>query len=166
MKKKLNIVLLLLVLCLWGTVLYKYVNQYFIKKGHIQYTTAYHLSGGKIMVKDTFELKSIERDPFLNNIIETKSALSTTRKIYVPIKHSPKELPKLNTKIPFPNIQYYGYIKALDKSKENILISRNGKFMKLSLNEAAEGLKIIKLSNDSIKVDFNKESKWFVKSKK
>jgi hypothetical protein len=163
MKKKINIVLLIAVISLWGTVIYRYVNRFFSDApipsivGNTQFVTS-----RKNSVKDTFELTKIARDPFLGEFVgpitkpaSNAKALNTKPKIK-------KELPKVAEKR-FPSVVYYGYIKGIDKSHETILLRVDGSFLKLQLNQDKNGLKVVALKNDSIKVLYNRESKWFVK---
>jgi hypothetical protein len=163
LKKKLNIVLLILVMCLWGTVIYKYVNQYFIKNEPFNFKTKSNYTfKNEILKKDTFNLEKIDRDPFLGNMTTLFKDINTTSHK----KNSRKQLniePQKVAKKIFPNIIYYGYIKATDKSQETILLFIDGKFSRLNLNEDKDGLKIISLKKDSIRVFFNKELRWFKK---
>jgi hypothetical protein len=60
MKKKLNIVLLLLVLGLWGTVLYKYASQYFTNNDELASNkNEFTLVDLKIKEKDTFQINQL-----------------------------------------------------------------------------------------------------------
>lgn len=160
MKKKVNIVLLLFVLCLWGTVLYKYVNQYFIKDEPLPFTASTNFTTtNEILKKDTFKLDNVMRDPFLGGYqVEQKRMPSKkifSRKI---MKNPPS---KVIYSPLFPSVRYFGYIKSIDnKTPETILLSANGKFLRLHLNENKDGLKVTTLTKDSIKVSYNKESKW------
>ncbi|MCF6133372.1 hypothetical protein [Flavobacterium wongokense] len=168
MKKKLNIVLLLLVLCLWGAVIYKYVNQYFSKNEPVSYVnTANYSTKTEIVKKDTFELNRIARDPFLGGYASVvKSNNSNSVRRVFPRREVKKEPLKVNISR-FPNVQYFGFIKAIDKtSQEMILLGVDGKFLRLHLNQDSDGLKVTALNKDSIKVNYNKETKWIPKRKK
>ncbi|WP_162128572.1 hypothetical protein [Flavobacterium phycosphaerae] len=170
MKKKLNVVLLVLMLSLWGTVIYRYVNQYFVKKEPLSFATitnSNYDAKNKILKKDTFELNKIIRDPFL---CSSKGVAKRTRINSNNVsskKELKKELSKATSKTLFPNVRYFGYIKSVDnKAQETILLSSDGKFLKLHLNQDKDGLKVTALNKDSIKVYYNKESKWFRVKKK
>ena len=133
MKKKLNIVLLVLVLCLWGTVIYRYLNQYFIKEQVLsQSNNSITVVENKILPKDTFELPKINRDPFHNT---TKGEIKPPLRKTIPRKVVKEDKLKAVYKNPFPKIQYYGYIKSNGKSQETILLSADGKFLKLNLKQ-------------------------------
>jgi hypothetical protein len=164
MKKKINIVLLLLVLCLWGTVIYRYVSQYFLKTDIS--ITAHQKKifiENKILTKDTFDMQNSHRDPFLNKSIAVRNFFSGSRRS---AKITVKEKPKVISTKSFPRIQYYGYIKSDGKSAETFLLNIDGSFFKLNLHQDKQGLKIVALKKDSIKVSYNKEVKWFGLRKK
>lgn len=161
-KKKINILLIIIVLGLWGSVFYKTLNQYFFSKN--ESVVAIH-SSAKIQLnqinKDTFVLQTIARDPFLNNVnreivspAPTPSAnnsLAITRKVNKPIQAKPKEI------MIWPSISYHGYIK--DSQGELVIIKINQKMFRLRKEASIQGILIKKISSDSIEVDFNKEKK-------
>lgn len=161
MKKKINIILLLAVLGLWGTVLYKYVNQYFFKE-EINVSLENKANIRKLLLKDkdTFELKALPRDPFLG---KTYAEKRPTEKIISNRNFTPKPVVKVAKPIVqkqlFPTIHYYGFIKNETGGSELVLLKMNGKLLKVKNNETKEGLKIIKIFKDSIKVSFNGETK-------
>ncbi|WNM19456.1 hypothetical protein [Flavobacterium capsici] len=159
-KKKINIALLVIVLGLWGTVIYRYVRHFFFAPEIEVFQSTKNFSGKLTnSSKDTFELKPLERDPFLvlnyrnPNPIITHQRNSSTK---VNIKKEPVS----KVKRPFPKIIYYGHILSEEKKKETILLSVAGKFLKLSLNEQKENVKVISFNRDSIKVAFEKETQW------
>ncbi len=160
MKKKINIVLILVVLGLWGTVGYKAINQYFFPKNLIDITSVtYSGNAIKIAEKDTFELKPIARDPFLSrSLVVTEKpktiAVRTVHRLSLPAL--PKE-PKYTA--PFPTINYYGYIKSTDKKEELVLLKINSKLNKVRLNDNIDGLIVKKIFKDSIQVSYNGEIK-------
>lgn len=160
-KKKINIVLLAIVLGLWGTVIYKYISHFFFSPQLENYRSSNNVSSKLInSVKDTFELKPLERDPFLALSYyepkpKVKHSSSSSTKINVQ-----KKKPISRVKRPFPRIIYYGHILSEEKKKEMILLSIGGKFLKLHLNDEIENIKVIGFTRDSIKVLFEKESQW------
>ncbi|WP_264554489.1 hypothetical protein [Flavobacterium sp. N1861] len=68
-KKTINIILILVVLSLWGTVGYKYINRFF-GDDELDYTlsNAYNYDAISIIKKDTFALHPLTKDPFLNKV--------------------------------------------------------------------------------------------------
>lgn len=162
MKKQINIALIIIVAGLWATVLYKYVSQYLVKKEFAtvqkEYTTAID---AKIRQKDTFQLAALSRDPFLNKVFNNAPVKRPTFRKIMPSQ--PKKEVKPKIQIPFPQINYYGYIKSTDKKDELVLLKVNEKLMKLRMNQTMEGLKVTKIYKDSIQVSFNKVIRYLKK---
>jgi hypothetical protein len=161
MKKKINIVLIVVVLGLWGTVCYRAVNQYFLsKKLGIKTMDVNKEFKSNQINKDTFRLENSIRDPFLDKqsqssvlaIIMSSSKTSNIRHITAPIIKS-KEY------INWPAISYYGYIQSKANNEELILVKINEKMHKLKINEEVEGVTLKKVYKDSIEFIFNKEKK-------
>lgn len=162
MKKKINIILILVVLGLWGSVFYRTLNQYFFSKEIAISTTQ---TSGKLQLnqinKDTFALQTLSRDPFLNKqtqIVVSPPVKQTSNSTASSIKKAdnatytkPKQI------IAWPSISYHGYIK--DSRGEMVIIKINQKMFRLRKDALVEGLIIKKISSDSLEVDFNKEKK-------
>lgn len=159
MKKKINIVLILAVLGLWGTVVYKAVSQYLFPKEFVENATASTKShfNSNLINKDTFHLEAIPRDPFLNKqyqnpivpkVFHPKSINKTVAQVIIPIVNKN-----------WPTITYYGYIKSKEKNEELILVKINQKLHKLRKTDQVEGVTINKVYNDSIALYFNKEKR-------
>lgn len=167
MKKKVNIVLLLVVIGLWGTVVYRYVKRFFYQSNDVlNQTSIANRKINKIVAKDSFELPTITRDPFLNKntVVKTTLVHKQVLKNRQPITKPsvPKQMAK-NAQ-PMPSIKYYGYIKSTGAVGELFLLRVNGKLLKIKLNQEIENLKVTQLKNDSIKIVYNKkEIKWFTK---
>lgn len=152
-KKTINVILILVVLSLWGTVGYKYINRFF-DVDELTYTNSnvYNYDAISIIKKDTFELQPLVKDPFLNKAFSKPiTAPIIVRSIPV-IKKEPE--PKVI--IPFPLVQYLGYIKSKDKKEELILVKINNRLKRVRLNSDIDGLVIKKIYKDSVVVSFNK----------
>jgi len=162
-KKKINIVLILAVLGLWGTVGYKAVSQYFFSEEIKTAAVAsdYNFKARKIE-RDTFALEKINRDPFLNkallraesnHAVVPRAAVSGTRRV-VPAKaiEKPKEAKY------WPIVSYYGYIKSGSKN-ELVMLKIGNKMHRLHKGQEVEGLMLNKVFKDSVEVRFNKENK-------
>jgi hypothetical protein len=154
-KKKINIILIVVVLSLWGTVGYITINRYFGNNGKIINTEVQNQEISlKQINKDTFELKKITRDPFLNKHFSDKPVLTDT--YHTPIKKVLKpftSVPKVKPTIIWPLLHYFGYIKS--NNQELVLLKIDSKLHKLKLNEEINGLKINKKFKDSIEVSLN-----------
>jgi hypothetical protein len=159
-KKRINIVLIILVLVLWGTVGYKTINQYFFSKeqtmSNVQSNTVFNFSKIK---KDTFNLETIQRDPFLNKSSIAQYQNPVVKKMYSQPKVVSKTIIQAKPIINWPSVSYYGYIKSKDKTEELILVKIDNDLHKLRKNAIVDGLIIKKVFNDSIEVLFNKEKR-------
>ncbi|WP_343696892.1 hypothetical protein [Flavobacterium sp.] len=160
-KKKINIILIIVVLGLWGTVGYRTVSRYF-GTNNVTFNTEVqnkNISLKKVN-KDTFELEKINRDPFLNK--QFQETPSITQKAVVHhsvIKKAPLAVipQKPNANISWPALKYFGYIKS--KDQEMVLLKIDSKLHKLKLNDQVNGLVVRKKYKDSIEVFFNSESR-------
>ncbi|MDW8850096.1 hypothetical protein SD960_08345 [Flavobacterium sp. MMLR14_040] len=164
-KKKINIILILVVLGLWGTVGYRAINHQFTgnetileKQNQLGNITMNQIN------KDTFELEKINRDAFLNK--EFQTALQAPKVIvshYKPIKKVVIPIvSKTNSNINWPALTYYGYVKT--KDQELVLLKINSKICRLKLNELMNGLIVKKKNKDSIQVWFNAENKTIIRN--
>jgi hypothetical protein len=162
LKKKINIILLIVVLGVWGAILYKIANGYFLKSENILATnSSTHLSRIKIIQKDTFELIKPKRDPFLDkeNLEKDEIVVSKPKKTsYASVS------PKTSFVVNIPTIRYFGYITT-ENLQSTALLSINNKKIKLALNQEYKGIKLILIQRDSIKVIFNKQTKVIKKQK-
>ena len=156
MKKTINSILILAVLGLWGTVIYKAAHQYLFPNESVVKSS---VSGAGLSMqyksKDTFKIQDLTRDPFLNRSVGVRPAPSFRQKRV--IKNSvvkPKPVP-----LKWPKVAYYGYIVSGEKKNELFLIKVDGKLYKIRNKESAGGVAISKIYKDSIAVVFNKESK-------
>nr|WP_294922404.1 hypothetical protein [uncultured Flavobacterium sp.] len=156
-KKKINIILILVVLGLWGTVGYRALYRQF---SNIEIIDTKQNQKNNVSIKqinkDTFELEKINRDPFLNKEQNTSVVVR-------PISHTSvkktvvKTVQKPQSNLSWPTLKYYGYLKS--KDKELVLLKIDSKLYHLKLNEPQNGLIIKKKYKDSILVFFNSETK-------
>ncbi|KAF2342588.1 hypothetical protein [Flavobacterium tistrianum] len=160
-KKKINIILIIVVLGLWGTVGFRTINRYF-GNSDVNLSPEAHNSdiSLKKVNKDTFELKKIGRDPFLNKQFVEKPAFVASVSYHAPVRKAIKPspaIPKPKFDMPWPQLQYFGYLKSNDI--ELVLLKIDSKLHKLKLNDEVNGLTIKKKFKDSIEVVFNSQSK-------
>jgi type II secretory pathway component PulC len=163
LKKKINIALILLVLVLWGTVLYKYVTHFFNNDiPTLTQNPAVAFIPEK-MIKDTFALQSLNVDPFLKKELEptlNRSISINTSSTSISVFKKPKKavvkpvVVKIET--PLPEIKYFGFIKSQEKKDELILVKVNTTLFKTRLNENCNGVWIKKIYRDSIEINFEK----------
>ncbi|MFB9108534.1 hypothetical protein [Flavobacterium gyeonganense] len=166
-KKKINIILILLVLGLWGTVGYRALYRQFSDSEvtNIIQDQKYNVSIKQIN-KDTFELEKINRDPFLNRNFQVIVVPKKNTSEYSPKKQLQLAAPqKKKAYIEWPQINYFGYIGSKEKGEDIILVMINSELCKLKLNTPLKGITIKKRYKDSIEVYFNSDKKM-IKSQK
>lgn len=160
MKKKVNILLMAVVLGLWGTVMYRYVNRFFYsEQAPVLRELAMEGTLPEKMKKDTFELQPLSHDPFLNR--HTPKPITRPRSTVPRIAAAkPKPQPvRQQTFTPFPVVKYFGFIKSKDKKEELILLKINNSLHKTHLNGNCEGVVVKKIYKDSVQVVFGKEAR-------
>lgn len=168
-KKQLNIILILVVLALWGTIAYKSIYRFFPNEIDNPSITNSNLSINLQKIKkDTFALQPLNRDPFLDKSLQTeKKIISTNNSNVVIPKAKITKPPKVVVAKPipvWPTIAYYGYIKSYQKSEELVLVKINNQLEKMRKNQNIEGVKILRVFKDSIEVTFNKQKRYIVKN--
>lgn len=161
-KKKINILLIIVVLGLWGTVAYKAVDHFFSPEVLVANENILNKEFNLDEVnKDTFQLKKVARDPFLNT--QNKSFDSVFKKDYskIPIKKiksstivvRPKEITN------WPSIFYYGYIKSKSKDEELVLVKIDDRLYKLRKYDQVREIILKQVYNDSIELNYNKQKR-------
>ncbi|MBF4485847.1 MULTISPECIES: hypothetical protein [unclassified Flavobacterium] len=158
-KKKINIILIIVVLGLWGTVGFKTINGYFGQNTVIANTEIQtkNLSLKRID-KDTFALEKINRDPFLNKQFQQQAARVKLVSYHNPVKKVPAIVPKKPiTNLNWPTLKYFGYLKS--KDQELVLLKIDSKLHKLKLNDPVDGLVVRRKFKDSIEVSFNSQNR-------
>lgn len=163
-KKKINIVLIIIVLGLWGAVGYKTITQYFFSKGLILSTDQTDSKLNLNLInKDTFMLGHITRDPFLDKQYQMTNPIAIKQDQKVSnLNVSPKTVvSKPKEIINWPSISYHGYIKSNGKNQELILLKIDGKLFRVRKNDMVQQLIIKEVSNDSIGVIFNQQKRFF-----
>ncbi|MCH4831322.1 hypothetical protein B0A56_05555 [Flavobacterium columnare NBRC 100251 = ATCC 23463] len=172
MKKKINVILLIGVLALWGTVIYKYISHFFQDKQiENNFENNITIKLPDKIEKDTFLLGSLSIDPFLKTVkvikIENNKPQQTniTTNLLKLKKNEIKPIKpvKVIEENPFPDIKFYGYIKTQGKAEELILIKVNDNLFKTRLNTECNGVVIKKIYRDSLEVKFEKRKRIVVR---
>ncbi len=160
-KKKINILLLAVVLGLWGTVAYRYLNRFFAGDAQKQADTHQQAATFTARQKDTFELSSVSRDPFLNRLTAEKKTAGARPRFRPPV--AKKEV-KPVVQTPFPSVGYFGYVKS-GQQKELVVLKINGKLVKLHAGEARDGFKVGKIYKDSVQVSAGGQTQYIKRNK-
>jgi len=171
-KRLLNSILIVLMLAIWIVVLYRVFN-FFKTDSAMNNVSNAITSGGNSFhnfAKDTFDLKHVDRDPFLDKFNKVKEKRirkviskpneksSVTKKNKIP----PKKRIADNSK--WPKLSYYGYIRGMNSSSELVLIKVNNKLHKIREGDDIEGVYIKRVYRDSIIVKMEKQTKVIVKN--
>lgn len=158
-KKRTNIILLLGVVLIWGLLIYKFFGNSFINQKNQQDFVSVVYDELPISIeKDTVELRSYVRDPFLGNIKNTRKLVSKTKRGANVKKTKPIVV------VQWPQLEYLGFVKE-EKAKEPLLLLRvNGKLIRRKSSfEFYEGMKILNFYRDSLLVVFNGTEKTLSK---
>ncbi|ABQ03657.1 hypothetical protein [Flavobacterium johnsoniae] len=166
-KKKINIVLIIVVIALWGAVFYKTVYKYFSSQETFanETYTAQNVKFNQIH-KDTFALETITRDPFLNK--QTQQVVIPAQKQYsavtsTAVKKTAAPIAKTRQLTIWPAISYHGYIK--DSKGELVIMKIDNKMYRLRKDALIDGIALKKITRDSLELDFNRERKIIARFK-
>ena len=158
-KKTLNIILVVLMAVIWGLVgsrLFLNANATTTNASNtiIQPTTTY-----KALAKDTFQLEYLERDPFLGNVGKYNISPSNTAN-----KKSVKGANKKGSvAIKWPAVSYFGLVKKASNKQPLALLKVNNKTQYVKAKDVIEEIKILKITRDSIALQFQNEKKYIKK---
>lgn len=158
-KKRLNIVLLVLMAIIWGLVgrrLFLNANATAsdVVTAQVQPTATY-----KTIAKDTFKLEHLERDPFLG-VVRNYTIASTKSS-----KKSNQTAPNKKEKavIKWPTVNYYGLVKKASSKQPLALLKINNITHYAKAKDVIEEVTVLKVTRDSIALQFEKEKKYIKK---
>lgn len=163
-KKKLNILLIIVVLIIWGVLIHRIVKKYFSSNTN---PILYELPTDRNTVldytikKDSFHLLALNRDPFLN-ILENEKAVikkSIVRKKSTSAKNQ-------KTVVWPKHIEYYGFIKSEKSKTSRALLRIDGVLYRVEQNKKIEDILLKSISRDSIQLVLHKTRKTIFKKKK
>lgn len=158
-KKHLNSILIVLLLIIWGSVIYKYFGNKTIVIHPNAITNTPLNKANLTIVKDTFNLNIIAEDPFR---ISKKKAL--VKAVNTSISKNGSVKKKLPTTVNWPSISYYGFVKGEQKDTKLVLIKINNRLYRKRELNTINDVTIVKAYSDSITVSFNKNKKTIQKA--
>jgi hypothetical protein len=155
MKKKINTILIVAVLALWGVVGYRTYKNYFLplQNERSELSERGNTAAFRITEKDTFTMETLERDPFQGRarlVVDRKVATSSGREK----DRSEFTARSVAEDIKFPSVQYFGYIKAHESSSETALIKIGSALKRLKKDQTFGGMKIHRIFKDSVIVKY------------
>jgi len=112
------------------------------------------------LVRDTNTLRLNYRDPFSQSIVNKDSVQLPVKQLVHTTNNSTFTRSVTKAAINWSFIKYSGYIRNPRSKKLIALVTINGKSLMLNEGESAEQVKIIRNLKDSIKVTFNKQTKF------
>ncbi|MFP9100749.1 hypothetical protein ACLI09_16995 [Flavobacterium sp. RHBU_24] len=162
MKKELNIILIIVVISLWGTVAYKYFKNYFfastIESENIVANNYQNLE----IVRDTIAFQYLDRDPFLATPSPSIAEGKNNNSIVKPKYKNAVVNPVQQEIIPMPEIIYYGYIKS--GTKEFALLKVNETLLRLQKQQVKNNIRVKSFSKNDLIIIFGGQEYTFAKN--
>lgn len=157
-KKHLNTILIIVVVAIWGGLVYKFARPFFSSNQTIISVPkeAFSQKETHIHSKDTFELAILTHDPFLAKTYYKSTSSKVTSKKTTKKKSKPK-------KLVWPKISYLGFVKAQINKNKLGLIRINKKLYKVRSKDKVATMDVLKVTNDSIGLKLGNEKKFFKK---
>jgi len=111
----------------------------------------------KIQKKDSITLHISDRDPFLGrSIVKKKNKMQPVKKV--------AKRPTTNLKpILWPKVQYLGFVKSKNSKGKLGLVRIDGKLHRVKQNAELSGLRIKRITDDSLVILNGKEERIFTK---
>ncbi len=165
-KKKINSILIICVLILWGILGYKFFKNNLPVQAS-KPTKKVSLASTKASYKkDTIVLTPVVRDPFLATQqpqrINHSIATTSSPRAVTPVKQ--KAQPEFKMPERWPDIQYLGYLQGNNAQKPMLLLKVNNVLYRKKINEQIiEDISVQKFYKDSIVLRKNSEFKTIKK---
>jgi hypothetical protein len=154
-KKKLTYLLGIVVIGVWGTILYRVYSSYFSKPKQEKTTEVSSNTLLTLSPVDTFSIAANYRDPFLGKITSTRkrrtssghASKSSATKSTVKVKSTPPA-----TK--WPKLKYGGMIKNQHSGKLVALFSIDAQSYRMKEGEMNKEILLKEIHRDSVVVEF------------
>ena len=161
-RKKVNIFLIIIVICIWTIVGYKFFKSFFKSNSNMSVSRIENTPFKKsVYIKDSFILHTVDRDPFLENAkIKTLTKKVITNKRPIKRKKSTTK-----TVADWPKIEYMGYVKSKTHSSKLGLVRIDGVLKRLREGTSYKEIEIRKIEENQIILKLNNETKVFGKNK-
>lgn len=164
-KKVINGLLIAGVLVIWIFVFKKSFNTFENKNISIEPSKILKTSHNTSeLIKDTFNLNTSKRDPFLDSkrhrVIVSNKIKKSNNKV---IKKGLNKKKKVDLKLVWPKLKYFGFIKSNDNVGKLALIKIDNKLKRLREKESLDGIYINKIFKDSIVISMNSQPKTIYK---
>jgi hypothetical protein len=157
-KKRLNIVLIPLVILLWAFIIYKIISYTRPTSSDSASSITLMKNDYASIKKDTVTLLVNYRDPFVPVSYQRKKLAKITNSQISPIKRP------VVTKPNWPPLEYGGLIENPKSDTTFAIIKINNKSELMTYNEEVAGMKILNLYPDSIQIRLQNEIRIFRKA--
>lgn len=152
-RKHLNIILIILVLFIWGKLVYNYTKRFTVPI--VNTKNNYHYKSTISVEKKDFKLSVLQRDPFLNKI-HSQSKVKKRKP-----KTNKTSKPKYTS---WPTITYLGFIKNKSAHNRLAILKVDGHIKNIKEQSYFnENIYIRKIFKDSIHLQINKQLKTIIK---
>ncbi len=153
-KKQLNILLIIIVLSIWGKVIYNYTSRFY-KRDNVSSNDFIYKPFLKVE-RNQYALNLLERDPFLGNLFNREKDIKKNNKLK-------KIIGKSNLK-KWPKLLYLGFIKNKSTKEKLAIIKVNGKIKNCKNNSYFnENIYIRAVFKDSVILRINNIYKTIIK---
>ncbi|MDH7445313.1 hypothetical protein [Aquimarina sp. 2201CG14-23] len=143
-------VLLPLVVCIWGAIIFQVVDAFSDEDPVIANTNPISFATIKTKEREKFTIGEVDRDPFLGTIYKPKKV----------INQNPKPVAK-KQEIVWPSIRYKGLVSAQNNSSAIFMVEINGSDQLMRINESFSEVKLIKGTTGTIKLRYKGSTKQF-----
>lgn len=159
--KTITYILSIVVLIIWGTIVYKIFSHSDIESENTNKVNNYsQINDSKTI--DTFSLSLSYEDPFLKGTKKIKTTIQDIAKSdnkykqnYIKKKMGSQK--RENTSIVWPSIRYEGMIKS--QNMTTAIVKINNKSYFIQQDEIVENVRIQKITQDSIIVEYQQKYK-------
>lgn len=156
-KKHLNSSLFILLLVIWGAVIYKHFGKSPKSHGELLNQPFESVTKNESQsFKDTFKLKITNKNPF-KTTKKTRQISSNDSKTVIKKARATKTT--VISKETWPKISYHGYVKGDRKSTKLVLLKVDNKLYRKRENETVHDIILMKAYNDSLIIRLNNNTK-------
>lgn len=164
MNKKVKLYLLIVVNVLaWGYVVYKIYGALKTKDDFILETNNYKIRPVNTLKKYDAKLNLNYPDPFLKDVLLKKADLNQSNSFQNNSNKKNNSTNTSNVKVPapsqtiVPDIKYLGFISNIEKGKQTVFVSINGKSIIVSRGQSVDDVLFKEISSSELVVIFAKK---------
>lgn len=158
-KKKIYFILVPIVLFVWILIIYRVISVVYPENETAQLAVSHEQKDLTVKNTNQYQVTGDYRDPFLPVVYIKKSKSSG-------IKITPKVVVPKVIKA-WPKVEYLGSVSTNSSTHDQLLyIKIDGKNRYMKTGETKDGLKLLKITKDSVEVDFMGERKFIYSKSK